>query len=277
MNHIWKAAKAAAWGAVSFGGLLPFLNSAQKAAILKLCPHPGGVFVAAFPYYAGNTSGNLSLYARGSDYHLVLLEQLQTVCDALRLQHPGHIFLPGVDNSPIPEQRAALLAGIGTLGLHGLLIVPPYGSYVFLGTILTDLPLETTKQEIVPPGCTHCKACQKACPTKALDKVFNPERCLSHISQKKGNVSPEEERLLRTHPLIWGCDFCQLACPLNQEVPLSPLPAFRENLISSLDKDDLALSNRQFRNLFSNRAFSWRGPSPLRRNLALQERHKSSS
>lgn len=271
MNQIWKAAKAAAWGAVSFGGLLPFLERAQKAAILDLCPHPGGVFVAAFPYYAGYSPGNLSLYARGLDYHLVLLEQIQTVCDALRLQYPSRVFLPAADNSPIPEQKAALLAGVGKLGLHGLLIVPPYGSYVFLGTILTDLPLETTRKKTASPGCTHCKACQKACPTKALDGVFDPERCLSRISQKKGPLTPEEERLLKTHSLIWGCDSCQLSCPLNQKASLSPLSSFREHLIPSLSKDDLALSNRQFQNRFGNRAFAWRGPSPLRRNLALQE------
>ena len=67
----------------------------------------------------------------------MVTRRLNTVCDALRRKYPGESFVPAADNSPLPEREAAWLVGIGLRGKNGLLILPPYGSYVFLGTILT--------------------------------------------------------------------------------------------------------------------------------------------
>ena len=271
MDKLWKAAGAAAWGAVSFGGLLPYLSKEAEEKIKTLCPNPGGVMVAAFPYYAGRSPGNLPLYCRGQDYHQVLLQRLGDVCKKLEEEYPEHQFYPGADNSPIPEQTAAILAGLGERGRHNLLIIPPYGSYLFLGTILTDLPIQTTKREITPI-CRHCGLCQKACPTAALEKGFTPSRCLSFISQKKGELSTEEVSFVEKSPSIWGCDICQNVCPLNREAALSPLAEFRDNLICNLAEEDVAsLTNRQFKERFADRAFAWRGPAPLRRNFKIKK------
>lgn len=273
MNILWKAVGAAAWGAVSFDGLLPYLSSEVEIRIRSICPKPGGVWVAAFSYYAGRAPGNLSLYCRGGDYHQILQRRLSCVCAELRAKHPDHRFFPGVDNSPIPEQTVAVLAGLGERGRHNLLIVPPYGSYLFLGTILTDLPLETTSRE-TPKVCLGCGRCQNACPAGALDSGFEVARCLSHITQKKGQLSREEAELVGKSSTIWGCDICQNVCPLNREATLSPLPEFREDLITGLSDEDLsALTNRQFAERYGDRAFAWRGPAPLRRNLQLKN-HK---
>lgn len=168
MDRLWKAAGAAAWGAAALGGLQPFLSPQGAAAIQALCPGARTVLVAAFPYYAGAAPGNLSLYCRGEDYHRVLHRRLAPVCQALAQRHPGHAFVPGADSSPVPELAAAELAGVGFRGRHGLRIVPPYGSYVFLGTVLTDLALPATgprEGTLCPP---NCRACQQACPTGAL-------------------------------------------------------------------------------------------------------------
>ena len=116
MNHIWTAAGAAAWGAAELGGLQSFLDDGAREKIETLCPGAATVLVAAFPYYAGDTPGNLSLYCRGEDYHQVLTRRLEQVCQLLRDLHPGHTFLPGADNSPIPELAAAELAGVGHKG-----------------------------------------------------------------------------------------------------------------------------------------------------------------
>lgn len=104
---------------------------------------PAGVFVAAFPYFTSShpSTGNLSLYARGEDYHRVLLRRLTWAAEQLAQRYPDHHFVPGSDASPLDERQCARLAGLGILGRHGLLILPPYGSWVFLGTILTDLEL----------------------------------------------------------------------------------------------------------------------------------------
>ena len=89
MNELWKAAGAAAWGAAACSGLPPFLGEAVWAELAPkleaLCPGAKTILVGAFPYYAGDTPGNLSLYCRGEDYHLVLGRRLQTVVDALAI------------------------------------------------------------------------------------------------------------------------------------------------------------------------------------------------
>ena len=283
MNELWKAAGAAAWGAAACSGLPSFLGEAVWAELaLKLealCPGAKTILVGAFPYYAGDTPGNLSLYCRGEDYHLVLGRRLQTVVDGLAQQHPDHHFIPGADNNPVPELAAAELAGVGWRGRHGLRIVPPYGSYVFLGTILTDLDLSQTGPS---PGTlcgTHCRACQKACPTGALtDTGCDLSKCLSELTQKKGDLSPEAAAQITHSPTVWGCDLCQRACPHNQNAVLTPLPEFREDLLPSLTLEDLeGLSNKAFRRQYAARAFSWRGIAPLKRNLAWQAAQSSNA
>ena len=103
MNQLWKAAGAAAWGAAALGGLQPFLGPEAAEQLHTLCPGAQTVLVGAFPYYAGQAPGNLSLYCRGEDYHLVLGRRLEQVCAGLRARHPSHTFVAGADNSPVPE------------------------------------------------------------------------------------------------------------------------------------------------------------------------------
>lgn len=273
MNELWKAAGAAAWGAASLSGLQPFFSPEAAEKLRALCPNPQAVLVAAFPYYAGQAPGNLSLYCRGEDYHQVLARRLAPVCAALAARYPGFTFVPGADNSPVPELAAAELAGVGCRGRHGLRIVPPYGSYVFLGTVLTDLPLASTgpSQKTLCPEA--CRACQKACPTGALtDQGCDVTKCLSDLTQKKGDLSPEALAQIKASPTVWGCDLCQRACPWNQKAALTPLPEFREDLTPSLTLKDLeGLSNKAFRRQYATRAFAWRGIGPLKRNLELKE------
>lgn len=273
LNELFVRAGAAAWGCVSYAALTEDMSPAAREKAQALCPRPASVLVAAFPYLAAPAEGNLSLYARGEDYHLVLGRRLKTICDHLAEKYSSYSFVPGADSSPLPERQAAWRSGIGLRGRNGLLILPPYGSYVFLGTILTDLSLDLPAA-VPAPDCVSCGACIAACPTGALDGVhpLQVERCLSDLTQRKGTLSAEEEALLRAHPLIWGCDLCQSVCPYNAAAAETSLPEFREGLTASLSSADLAgLSNRAFRAQYGDRAFAWRGPAVLRRNLELKE------
>lgn len=268
------AAGAAAWGAAALSGLQSFLTEEAGVKLDALCPGAATVLVAAFPYYAGEEPGNLSLYCRGEDYHRVLARRLEQVCEGLRQRHPDRTFVAGADNSPVPELAAAELAGVGHRGRHGLRIVPPYGSYVFLGTILTDLALDSTGPTVGTLCPEHCGACRKACPTGALrENGCNVEHCLSELTQRKGALPQAVENQIRQSPTIWGCDLCQRACPWNRNAALSPLPEFREDLLPSLTLADLeGLSNKAFRKRYAHRAFAWRGIGPLKRNLTLREK-----
>ena len=271
LDKLFAAAGAAAWGGAAFRRLLPFLSTGALEKVENLCPRPRTVLAAAFPYYAGERPGNLSLYARGEDYHAVVVRRLNTVCEALAEQYPVESFFPSADNSPLPEREAAWLAGIGLRGASGLLILPPYGTYVFLGTILTGAELPLAERPPAP-ACPRCGACRAACPTGALGAGGpDPSRCLSELTQKKGALTGAEAPRLKAHPLIWGCDFCQKACPCNAAPAPSPLPEFSENLVDGLAPADLeGLTNRAFREKYGDRAFAWRGPGPLRRNLSLK-------
>lgn len=268
LNKAFAAAGAAAWGGLPFSELAADMTPEAMAKAEQLCPNPRTVLVAAFPYYAGERPGNLSLYARGRDYHQVVTARLNTICDNLREKYQNGVFLPTADNSPLPERQAAWRCGMGLRGKNGLMILPPYGSYVFLGTILTDaeleLPLRTPS-----PSCVGCGKCLTACPGGALGEGgVEVSRCLSDLTQKKGELTEGETALLKAHPLIWGCDTCQRVCPYNAAPALSPLPEFREGLVDALESADLeGLTNRTFREKYGDRAFAWRGPAPLRRNL----------
>ena len=118
---------------------------------------------------------------------------------------PENSFSAFVDNSPIPEVKTAALAGLGVVGENGLLITEEFGSWVFIGEIVTDLFIECEEREI--KSCIKCGKCKKVCPAK--------NECLSAVSQKKGELSSEEERLLKENNIVWGCDICQEVCPLQ--------------------------------------------------------------
>ena len=268
LNEAFAAAGAAAWGGLPFSELAEDMTQAAIAKAEGLCPNPRNVLVAAFPYYAGERPGNLSLYARGRDYHQVITGRLNTICDILRENYKNGVFLPAADNSPLPERQAAWRCGIGLRGKNGLVILPPYGSYVFLGTILTDAELELPSR--TPSlSCVGCGKCLTACPGGALGEAgVDLDRCLSELTQRKGELTAEQGALLKNHSLIWGCDTCQRVCPYNAAPALSPLPEFRERLVDTLEGADLdGLTNRTFREKYGDRAFAWRGPAPLRRNL----------
>lgn len=272
LDKAFAAAGAAAWGGLPFSELAADMTAEAVSRAEGLCPNPRTVLVAAFPYYAGEGEGNLSRYARGRDYHLVVTECLNTVCNFLKEKYENGVFLPAADKSPLPERQAAWRCGMGLRGKHGLVILPPYGSYVFLGTILTDVALEVPRQS-PSPDCVGCGKCLAACPGGALGaEGVDPDRCLSELTQRKGELTGAQQALVKAHPLVWGCDTCQQVCPYNAHPAATPLAPFREGLVDTLTGADLAgLTNRQFREKYGDRAFAWRGPGPLRRNLEWKE------
>lgn len=264
-----KLPEVSAAGSCSFAQLLSHMSDAQIERARSLCPDCTSAVFALFPYYGGQTEGNLSLYARGQDYHQVLLQTLSRFLAEMAPFYPEHTFVPLADASPLPEVWGAYRSGCGILGKNGLIFDRTYGSYVFVGSILTDLPLpEGCGQET----CPGCGACLRACPTGALS---GQGPCLSDLTQTGGEVTPEVAQALQDAPLIWGCDVCSLICPLNRNAPLSPNPAFTQNCIHSLRTKDLeGLTRKEFLRKYPDRAFTWKGPAPLRRNLELKNKEK---
>ena len=221
---------------------------------------PQGVrscIVLLFPYRVAKIRGNVSAYAAVKDYHTVAGERLGTISARLREEFPGYSFEWFCDNSPIPEVWAAARAGLGVIGRNRLFIHRRYGSYVFIGEILTDMPLPPDGTGNVE-SCIGCGACEAACPMSILPE-FGRASCLSDITQRKGGLTEEEEGLLRASGCAWGCDICQEACPMNREAALSPLPEFRESYRPSAEEGEHA----------PDRAYLWRGEKVINRNLRI--------
>ncbi len=167
----------------------------------------------------------ISRYAGGRDYHKLTRNRLKKLGDkiAAELQKLGEElpdYRPFVDSAPILERPLAQKAGIGWTGKHSLILNKDAGSWFFLGELLINLPLPT--DEPVAEGCNTCVACIKSCPTDAIVEpyVVDGRRCISYLTIEHQGSIPQELRPLMGNR-IYGCDDCQLVCPVNSEAPLT--------------------------------------------------------
>lgn len=229
----------------------------------------GTVFIFAVPYYTDSCEHpdrNISAYAVSRDYHAYFSALFERVLPQLRQAFAGHTFCGFADHSPIDEVGAAVAAGLGSVGRNHLFLTPRHGSYVFLGEIVTDALLPAAA--CTPPTCEGCNACLKACPV-GLDST----RCLSALTQKKGELSEDEQRALLAHGLAWGCDICQEVCPVNRRAKSSgslytTVDFFKKSATPVLTSDAVeAMTDEEF----AARAFAWRGRAVILRNLKMLE------
>ncbi len=228
---------------------------------------PKTVILFLLPYYTGDVV-NLSRYAASKDYHLCIRSIGDRLIRRLSAMFPEASFHAYGDHSPIDERGAALSGGLGILGDNGLLITQEYGSYVFIGDILTDIPPQDLGAA-APSAirfCEHCGKCSEACPTGILRGEGTD--CLSAVTQRKGDLTHDEIHMMRTCHTVWGCDECQSHCPHNRHVRLTPIAFFYEDRIDHLTSEALAAMDDT---AFSRRAFAWRGRKTIERNLCLYE------
>lgn len=247
------------FGVCRYADCLPLLGVRSRARI------PAGarsVLVCLFPYHTGEFPGrNLARYAVVDDYHRVAGGILDVLTESLRADFPEAGFARFVDSSPIREVEAARMAGLGVVGLHRQLIHREYGCRVFLGEVVTTLELPPSGPET--GVCLLCGKCIGACPTGAIAAAgsFDRERCRSHITQKKGELTEWEREQLAAGGFAVGCDLCADACPLNTD-KLTPIRAFRENAAPVLTGETLG-------GLLQRKPYGFHGRAVLRRNLDL--------
>lgn len=235
--------------------------------------HPGAqtALCLAFPYAGAKRHSLIADYALGDDYHIVLREAVEPVTALMREIAPGSTTRVCIDTAPVRERVLAVRAGLGTVGLNNLLIVPGAGSKVFLVEIFWTQAVEPS-QPLATELCTRCGACVAACPGCALDgsRGLDARRCLSYLTIEHRGALPEGISLKNKR--IYGCDICQDACPLNREASTQPvLPALQPN--KALDGLTLELaaeiSDEDFRRLFRRSAVKRTKAEGLRRNAAL--------
>ena len=235
---------------------------------------PKSAIVCLFPYYVEHKDpSNLSRYTWATDYHLVINEYLKKLIEKLQIINTDAQFSIHCDTSPLADRYMAYLAGLGFYGKNNCFISPKWGSYVVIGTILTTLELEPDTP--LTQSCMGCNRCITACLGQCLGHdEFKFDTCKSYLTQKKGELTSEEEHIIAKTPLVFGCDVCQEVCPHNKDIPTTPIPEF-QSVEPYIDIDELdSLTNKEFKAKYGPRAFSWRGKKILMRNQEIIESKK---
>ncbi|SHH29015.1 tRNA epoxyqueuosine(34) reductase QueG [Clostridium grantii] len=250
----------------------------EKDTLLKINPFQimkdGKTIISiAFPYKFPIDTDNdaikdksiyFSRYTLGQDYHKVVKKYLEKIAFFINERFGGKTEIL-VDSNALPERYIAYLGGIGFIGKNKMFITEKYGSYVFLGEIITDLKMEWDNP--LKNKCEECFLCLNACPSKALiSEDFN--KCLSYITQKK---QIENKWFSKLDKRIFGCDTCQEICPYNKNVTFSNLIEFKPlEFMEKLDKDDLLnLTESSFKEKYKKSSCGWRGKNIIKRNVLI--------
>jgi epoxyqueuosine reductase len=232
-----------AWLAAGFHGSMHYMAShgLKRARPAELVPGTVRVLTARMDYLpqalpqdwqavewhrlGDPLAAQVSLYARGRDYHKVLRQRLQQLASRLEALVGPLGYRVFTDSAPVLEVELASRSGIGWRGKHTLTLHREAGSMFFLGEIMVDLPLPLS--EPVSGHCGQCTACIDVCPTQAIVAPYQVDarRCISYLT-----IESDEPIPLALRPLlgnrIYGCDDCQLACPWNKFAQRHALPDF---------------------------------------------------
>ena len=203
----------------------------------------------------------------GLDYHYVLQDKLDRLARGIEELTADFEYKGMVDTGALVDTAVAQRAGIGFIGKNGLVISKEFGSYMFLGELITNLDINPDQP--VDYGCGDCNRCVTACPTSCLigDGSMNAKRCLSFQTQDKGVMDLEFRKKIKT--VIYGCDICQICCPYNKGLD-NPLATEIDPDLSHPELlPFLELSNGQFKEKFGHVAGSWRGKNILQRNAII--------
>jgi len=225
------------------------------------------IIVCLFPYYTGEDDGaNVSKYAKIPDYHKIAAKKLGKICEFIkgRTNATCECF---ADTGVLHDRYLAYLAGLGFFGLNTCLINEKYGSFFFIGYIVTDLKLPPDKP--IEKECIKCRKCVLNCPGGAIDGEFhiNVKKCVSYITQLK-KLTQEQKDILKSQNMVYGCDRCQEVCSYNQNPKVTPIAEFYEKKEALLKKSDIEnMSNKEFRKKFGDFPFSWRGKGTILKNF----------
>lgn len=221
----------------------------------------------------GSRRGIFCRASWGVDYHTALRERLKLLTAWLEDRIEGVRIESMVDTGALVDRAVAERAGIGWSGKNCSIITPEFGSYVYLGELITNIPFapDTPMED----ECGDCRLCLDVCPTGALidGGQLDSQRCIAFLTQTKVSL-PDE---FRSHigNRLYGCDTCQTVCPKNKgkinwiHDEFKPDPELAKPLLVPL----LTISNREFKEKFGHVSGSWRGKKPIQRNAIFALAH----
>lgn len=230
----------------------------------------------AFPYLAEEiyNDNGFSVYTRGMDYHRVVKQYLDKICDFIISK--GGKAISFVDSNALPERYIAFLAGVGFIGKNNMIITKEFGSYIFLGEIITDIEIynsdKGTFEEIGEyKQCGECNICLSECPTKAINNFRrNCNICLSYLTQKKELDNWQVKAL---NGRIFGCDSCQNQCHFNEYAKKSNIKEFQplDFMKNNICDEIIEMGNAEFKNTLKITSCGWRGKNVLKRNAIIRK------
>lgn len=257
-------------------------TAARRSAPDKMWPDAKTAIICAMNYgpdhdpldnLAHDRAGNISVYARGKDYHDVIKGRLKQLASRFAAK-TGAAVKVFVDTAPLMEKPLAMMAGAGWQGKHTNLVSRDAGSWLFLGTILTDAELPDDLPYDAPEEdhCGSCRACLDVCPTNAFPAPYrlDASKCISYLTiEHKGHIPAAYRAAIGNR--IFGCDDCLAVCPWNkyaQAATEAKLAAQEAAILPQL-VDLLALDNAGFRTAFAGTPVRRAGYERFMRNVLI--------
>ncbi|MGG4483911.1 tRNA epoxyqueuosine(34) reductase QueG [Paenibacillus xylanilyticus] len=247
----------------------PALKEGEPASLIAIAVAYPSKMVNPPKSEPGAYRGILARSAWGRDYHHVLREAMDKLVQFIRERVPEAMIESMVDTGALVDRAVSQRAGIGFSAKNCSIISPKFGSWIYLGELVTNIPFQPDTP--VTEDCGECTKCIDACPTGALvgPGQLNAQRCISFITQTKGFV--DEEFMLKIGNRLYGCDTCQIVCPKNRgknwdhHPDLQPDPEIVKPLLLPL----LDIGNREFKERFGQSSAAWRGKKPIQRNAVI--------
>lgn len=247
-------------------------------------PEAKSIIVVAHNYYRSDESvysspqeGNISIYARGRDYHKVIRKKLNKLQDFINKLIPTIKSRICVDSFPLMEKPLAVKAGVGWIGKHTNLIIKGKGSYFFLGEILLSEQL-SADNIVTTDYCGTCNKCQVACPTNALNEAYilDSNKCISYLTIEHDD-DIEQDLQDKMGNWIFGCDICQEVCPWNSfsedTTELDYSARFSEDFLNLNNLKNL--SQNEFDDFFKGTPLKRAGYKNFMRNIAIAIKNKN--
>jgi epoxyqueuosine reductase len=263
------------WLAQGYHADMAWMANPKRQDVRAVMPTVQSVICVALNYYTpherpeGEQYAKISRYGWGRDYHRVLQQRLKAFALWLTAQAPEIEARYYADTGPMQDKVWAERAGIGWIAKNGNVITREYGSWVFLGEVLTNLKLLPDQPHL--QHCGTCTRCLEACPTQAITEPFvvDANRCIAyHTIENRAETLPAD---IAAHLNGWvaGCDICQDMCPWNQrfaqETDVAAFQPYPENVAPTLE--ELAhLSDQEWDQRFPASALRRIKPDMLRRN-----------
>ncbi len=214
------------WIAQGHHGVMEYLKRGEerRSEVKKIFTDTKSVIAIGIPYSTKPIAGDGVRYARylrgyqGKDYHVSIKNLLKSIFSELEEEFSNLEYKICVDTSAVLERSWGYFCGLGWIGKSKMLIHPKFGSYFFIGIVLTNQSIEQNPKPF-PSYCGRCTRCLKSCPTEAFEASgkLNAKKCISYWTLEK-RVDREDETSFpaeKIKPWVAGCDICQEVCPFN--------------------------------------------------------------